>query len=96
MATSDSISVGSGSSGETVEEYQWISAGWQEVLVVSFSARRFAGRAAVFAAAVFFYCFCGRLDSILLEDSFPKGVKLFRILVIVVVTVSVPLNISLL
>ena len=89
MATYDSVYVGSGSSGKTIEEYQWVwmmwkvDNSWQELSSSHSGARRFADRAviiAVVAAAVF--CddyFYGRLNSILLEDSFPKGVKLLCI-----------------
>ena len=50
--------------------------------IIAFWVRRFAGRAAITAAAVAVFgdaCFYGGLDSILLEDSFPKGVKLLCI-----------------
>ena len=57
-----------------------MSASRHEVLVVSiaFWARRFAGRAAITADVAAFGddCFYGGLNSIMLEDSFPKGVKL--------------------
>ena len=89
--TNDSVSVDSESSGETVVEYQSMSMMiWQvgrRLLVFLYKALcpQCCDYAVAAAAAVFFYdCFDGRLNSILLEDSFPKGVKLLCIVVFVV------------